>query len=186
MKARHFALASIILVTLPAAAQEPVEQGKFRLHKFEQPIGEETYQIRRGAASVAVTVDFKFTDRSSAVPLSATFRGAGDYTPQSFEIKGRTSRISSIDQAVEVQPDKIRLRNRDQWSEIAAPAQFFTIAGYAPATMQMLMVRYWSKHGTPAELAALPTGKVKITAHGKDEIVVDGKSSRSPATRWRG
>jgi hypothetical protein len=41
--------------------------------------------------------------------------------------------------------------------------------------MQMLMVRYWSKHGTPAELATLPRGKVKITAHGKDEIAVDGK-----------
>ena len=25
----------------------PIEQGKFRLHKFEQPIGEENYQITR-------------------------------------------------------------------------------------------------------------------------------------------
>jgi hypothetical protein len=28
-------------------AAAPVEQGKFTLHKFEQPIGEETYEIRR-------------------------------------------------------------------------------------------------------------------------------------------
>jgi hypothetical protein len=36
------------------------------------------------------------------------------------------------------------------------PAQFFTIAGYAPTTMQMLMVRYWATHGSPADLATLP------------------------------
>ncbi len=46
-----------------------VEQGKFTLHKFEQPIGEETYEIRRDGDSLAVKMDFKFTDRGSPVPL---------------------------------------------------------------------------------------------------------------------
>jgi imidazolonepropionase-like amidohydrolase len=175
MNMRALALIAVAFSCLPLAAQDPLEQGKFRLHKFEQPIGEETYQIRRDGASLAVAVDFKFTDRSTAVPLTATFRGAPDFTPQFFEIKGKTSRQSEIDQAIEVQPGKIRLRSHDQWTEMAAPARFFTIAGYAPATMQMLMVRYWSKHGSPAELATLPTGKVKIEPHGKDEITVDSK-----------
>ena len=53
-------------------AEQPadvVEKGKFVLHKFEQPIGEETYQISRDGDSVVVKVDFKFTDRGTAVPL---------------------------------------------------------------------------------------------------------------------
>ena len=38
------------------APSEPalIEQGKFTLHKFEQAIGEETYEIRRDGDALAV------------------------------------------------------------------------------------------------------------------------------------
>jgi imidazolonepropionase-like amidohydrolase len=158
-------------------SQPIVEEGKFRLHKFEQPIGEESYAITRDGDSLVVKIDFKFTDRSTEVPLSATFRGASDLTPRSFEIKGKTSRLSTIDEAIEIQADKVRLRNREQWTDLAAPPQqFFTIAGYAPATMQMLMVRYWAAHGSPVDLPALPSGTIKIEARGADSITVNGKT----------
>jgi imidazolonepropionase-like amidohydrolase len=162
--------------TKPGSLGTVVESGKFRLHKFEQPIGEETYQITREGDTLAVHMDFKFNDRGSDVPLSASFRGALDLTPQAFEIKGKTSRVSSIDQAVEVKPGKIRLRSRDQWTEVAPPSQFFTIAGYAPTTMQMLMVRYWAAHGSPAEMATLPSGHVRLERRGEDKISIDNKS----------
>ena len=97
-------------------------------------------------------------------------------TPQSFEIKGKNSRSTDIDEAVEVQARKIRLRDRDKWTETARPPQFFTIAGYAPATMQMLMVRYWATHGSPAQLATLPGGQVKIERRGQDSVSIDGKT----------
>jgi imidazolonepropionase-like amidohydrolase len=152
-----------------------IEQGRFRLHKMEQPIGEEKYEITRDGQSLVVKMEFKFMDRGTAVPLSATLRAAGDLTPESFEIKGRTSRQSEIDETVEVSADKVRLRNREKWSEAARPKQFFTIAGYAPATMQMLMVRYWVAHGSPAELETLPGGRMKIEPRGQDTIKIDGK-----------
>src|ERR1700727_603091 len=148
-----FIASACVLLTqrLPtAAAQQPanaesspvVEQGKFTLHKFEQPIGEEIYEIRRDGDSLAVKADFKFTDRGQAVPLSVTFRSAQDFTPQTFEIKGNTSRATTIDEAVTIAPGTVHLRTRDKQSELASPSgPFFTIAGYSPATMQMLMVR---------------------------------------------
>ncbi len=157
---------------------EVIEHGHFQLHKFEQPIGDETYDISRDGTSLSVKVDFKFTDRGSAVPLAATFRGTQDFTPQAFEIKGQTARPVEIDEAVEVQSDKVRLRDRDRWTEVAPPAQFFTITGYAPATMQMLMVRYWAAHGSPVELATLPSGKVRIEPRGDDSVTVDGKPEK--------
>jgi imidazolonepropionase-like amidohydrolase len=177
-------LALAVLVAPPGrGTQNPtpqsltlIEQGRFRLHKFEQAIGEETYQISRDGGSLVARVSFKFTDRSTDVPLSATFRGAPDVTPETFEIKGKTSRQSSIDQAVEVQPGKARIRNRDKWTEIPLPAQYFTIAGYAPITVQMLMVRYWAGHGSPATLVTLPAGRVKIEPRGQDAIGINGKS----------
>lgn len=177
----------IAIVTLclagPVSAQSAtqndtpvVEQGKFRLHKFEQPIGEETYEVTKDGNALAVKIDFKFTDRGTPVPLTATFRGAADLTPEAFEIKGKPARTTEIDQAVEIQSGKVRLRNRTEWKEVAAPAQFFTIAGYAPATMQMLMVRYWAAHGKPAELATIPEGKVKIEPRGDDSVAINGRN----------
>src|SRR5271156_3275745 len=168
-----FALALAKSLSLTAFAQSPapVEQGKFILHKFEQPIGEETYQITRDGDSLSAKIDFKFTDRSTPVPLTAAFRSANDLTPRAFEIKGKNSRSTDIDEAVEVQTDKIRLRDRDKWTETARPAQLFTIAGYAPTTMQMLLVRYWAAHGSPAALATLPgSGHVKVEPRGSDSV----------------
>jgi imidazolonepropionase-like amidohydrolase len=161
------------------ASQDPsriVEQGKFTLHKFEQPIGEETYEIRHDGDSLAVKVDFKFTDRGTPVPLTATFRGAADLTPQSFEIKGQTARSVSIDEAVTLDAGKVHFRTRDKQSELTLPAgSYFTIAGYVPATMQMLMVRYWATHGSPAQLPTLPSGSVKVEPRGQDTIHLTGK-----------
>ncbi|MGB8542672.1 MAG: amidohydrolase family protein [Candidatus Acidiferrales bacterium] len=190
------ALVFALIVALPLLAQEPgqqiqsrppqtqaspsaagvAEQGKFILHKFENPIGEETFQIVRDGDSLNVKMDFKFTDRGTPVPLSATFRGSEDLTPQAFEIKGQNSRSTAIDEAVEVRSGQVRLRDRDKWTEVARPTQFFTIAGYAPATMQMLMVRFWASHGSPAEMVTLPSGRVKIEPRGQDVIAIDGKN----------
>ena len=159
----------------PATVARPVEQGKFTLHKFEQPIGEETYTISSDGDALAVNMEFKFTDRGAAVPLSATFRSNKDWSPLAFEIKGKNSRSTFIDEAVEVNPTGVRVRDREKWTEAAKPQQFFTIAGYAPTTMQMLMVRYWATHGSPAQLTTLPTGTVKIEPRGQDVIKIDGK-----------
>ena len=183
----YFAFASLLwtAATSPAAQTKAstdssiVEQGKFTLHKFEQAIGQETYEIWRGGDSLAVKMDFKFTDRGSAVPLAAAFRGATDLTPQAFEIKGRTARPVTIDEAVAIEGSTVHLRTRDKQSEAALPAgAFFTIAGYAPTTMQMLMVRYWASHGSPAQLATLPTGVVKIEPRGTDTIRVGAKEEK--------
>src|ERR1700723_1794821 len=183
---RPVSLAAFAQSPVPAAEQAQtaaansasLEHGKFILHKFEQAIGEETYEVRRDGDSLNVKMDFKFTNRSTAVPLTASFRSASDFTPAAFEIKGKNSRETDIDEAVEVQAEKIRLRDRDKWTETARPAQFFTIAGYAPTTMQMLLVRYWATHGTPAQLATLPTGSVKVESRGRDTVRVRTKDEK--------
>ena len=176
-----------------AAQQQPapdssavVEHGKFTLHKFEAPIGEETYEIRRDGDSLAVKMDFKFTDRGSPVPLAATFRAAQDLTPQAFEIKGLTARSVSIDESVTIDAasNRVHFRTRDKQSDLPSPSgPFFTIAGYAPTTMQMLMVRYWATHGSPAQLATLPSGSVKVEPRGQDTIHITEKNGTGERSR---
>src|SRR4051794_4727635 len=79
-----------------------VETGKFRLHKFQQPIGEESYEISRDDNGIVVKSDFKFTDRGSEVPLSTHLRTDMDYAPTHFDIKGNTSRQSTIDDEINI------------------------------------------------------------------------------------
>src|SRR5580700_514691 len=176
------AVSPAVSATQPPATTDAfpiVEQGKFTLHKFEQAIGEETYEIRHDGDSLAVKVDFKFTDRGSPVPLTATFRSAQDLTPQAFEIKGRTARGVEIDEAVTLDAGRVRRRNRDQQSDSSSPSgPFFTIAGYAPTTMQMLMVRYWATHGSPAQLSTLPGGSVRVEPRGQDTIHLAAKDEK--------
>src|SRR5271155_398183 len=171
-------IAKPLQLTALAQSSAPVEQGKFILHKLEQPIGEETYQITRDGDGLSAKIDFKFTDRSSPVPLTATFSSANDWTPRAFEIKGKNSRETDIVEAVEVQSEKIRLRDRDKWTEAARPPQIFTIPGHPPPAMQMLLVRYWATPGSPAQLTTLPRGQVKVEPRGSDTVSIDGKDQK--------
>lgn len=172
-------LCPVFAQQMPNATPAILEQGKFTLHKFEQPIGEETYEIRRDGDSINAKIDFKFTDRGSPVPLTTAFRAAQDLTPRSFEIKGKTARPVSIDEAVTIEGGTVHLRSRDKQTDSAAPSgPFFTIAGYAPTTMQMLMVRYWASHGSPAQLTTLPSGSVKIEPRGQDAIDIGDKDEK--------
>ena len=152
------------------------ETGKFTLHKFEQPIGEETYTIAHDGGSLTLKTDFAFTDRGTKVPLSATLKAADDYTPQSFIIKGNTSRMSDIDSDVELNGSNATIRQGKDTRSVAAPQSFFTISGYAPVAIQMALIRYWRAHGSPAQLAMLPTGEVRIQDRGAETIEIGGRS----------
>jgi imidazolonepropionase-like amidohydrolase len=154
---------------------------KFRLHKFEQPIGEETYTAgpsQSAPAANSYSIDFKFTDRGTPVPLKANFSGNENLDPFSFGISGRNARTAAIDEAVEVKGGTIRSRIDKTWTETPRPEKFFTIAGYAPATMQMLLVQYWKKHGSPESLKTFPTGEVRIHPRGQDSITIKGRTGQ--------
>jgi imidazolonepropionase-like amidohydrolase len=152
------------------------EHGVFLLHDEERLAGKETYDISSDGAGVMVTVDFNFANRGRNVPLSATFKGQKDWTPIAFQIKGHTSRTTTIDQAVEVQSGKAHIRSRADRHNVDTPQRFFTIAGYSPTTMQMLLLRYWRGHGSPKQLDILPRGgQVEIIPRGWDTVTVSGR-----------
>jgi imidazolonepropionase-like amidohydrolase len=167
----------LAFLPLPLRSQttSPVaETGKFRLHKFEQPIGDEIYSITRDRDTLTLKSDFAFTDRGTKVPLSATLKVADDYTPRSFIIKGNTSRMSDIDSDVEVDGSNATIRQGRETHTVNVPHSFFTISGYAPVAVQMALIRYWRAHGSPVQLAIFPGGEVKILDRGAETIEVDG------------
>ena len=164
------------LALFAQTASSSDESGNFRLHKFEQPIGEESYTISHDGNTLTLKSDFLFTDRGTKVPLSATLKATNDYAPQAFIIKGNTSRISDIDSEVEVSGLNATVRQGKQTQTVGAPQSFFTIAGYAPVAVQMALIRYWRAHGSPVQLPTLPSGELKIQDRGPETVEVEGRS----------
>ncbi|MGB8885690.1 MAG: amidohydrolase family protein [Candidatus Korobacteraceae bacterium] len=168
-------LVAVVPAILLAQTSTPsAESGKFRLHKFEQPIGEETYTITPEGSTLTLKSEFEFTDRGSKVPLTATLRTSDGYVPQSFVIKGKTSRMSDIDTEVTINGSSAAVRQGKDTRTVTTPASFFTISGYSPVAVQMELVRYWRTHGSPAELATLPSGAVKIQDRGSETMDIGG------------
>jgi imidazolonepropionase-like amidohydrolase len=167
------AVTFVLLQTVHTPAQA-TESGKFRLHKFQQAIGEETYTVSKDGNSVTVKSDFKFTDRGSAVPLTTSLKTDGELNPVDFTIKGKTSRESDIDDEVAITGASASIREGKETRTVQTPKRFFTIAGYAPAAMQMMLLRYLEKNKITST-ETLPVGSVSIEDRGKDSATSDGK-----------
>jgi imidazolonepropionase-like amidohydrolase len=154
------------------------EQGVFNLHKFEQLIGKETYTLTRSPQDVTLKSDFKFTDRGTPVPLTATLTMEKDLTPRDFQIKGKISRFSSIEDSV---------HGRSAGAVTIPPGEnFFDIQGYAPVSVQMMLVRYWRSHGSPKRLKTLPRGEVQIQDQGSEAFTIAGRKAQLHKLSIRG
>ncbi len=154
---------------------EIVERGKFVLHKFAQAIGEETYEIRKSGRSFQLASNFEFTDRGYAVPLTAKLNFDSEFTPEEFEIKGKNARFNPIDDFVIVDGSNVHIRQDRSEKNERRPRQFFMISGYAPAAVQMMLLRYWRAHGSPNRLRIFPTGEVNIEHRGSDRVEIGSK-----------
>lgn len=195
MRIRHFSALSLICAggmavdaanplwaqAAPADTGRVVERGRFRLHKFQQEIGTETYVIRDLDSVLVVQDTFHFTDRGTDVPLSTTLRLRKDLTPVHFAIKGSTARGSSIDTEITVANGEARVREGTETRTVAAPGRFFTIAGYAPVATQMLLLRYLARH-PGAAVDVLPRSRVSVERRGVDTVATTG--GRQVLTRY--
>lgn len=112
-------------------------------------------------------------DRGNPVPLKATIVLNGtSKEPISFGIRGKTSRISSINDSVTILNNKVVIQKDSITTSLAHKPNSFPIAGYSPGTAQMLLIQYWNTHQRPKEITTLPSGSVQIKLDGKDTIMV--------------
>jgi imidazolonepropionase-like amidohydrolase len=158
------------------------EHGTLLLHFLQLPVGEETYQLTTSPdGSLTLHANFEYTERGSRVPLAASLHMKPDLTPLQFEAKGKSYRPFSVDAAVQVNPDgrTATLREGEKTRQAKLPEHFFTISGYNPFSVQMMLIRYWSGHGKPARLVQLPAEvpgtEALIEVTGQESIDVEGK-----------
>jgi hypothetical protein len=164
---------------LAAQAAPANESGAFILHKFAKANGKETYTLDQQPNQQILTSDFLFTDRGSPVPLKTTFTATSDLRPISLVSKGNVSRESALDLSIQIPADSstaaITLNGKSSVTPLPT-GPFFTIEGYAPASLQQMLLRYWLSHGQPASLPILPTGSVQIHPAGTLDVQLSGHS----------
>ncbi len=173
---RKYALLLVsIISSIISIAQNPTDSGSFFLHKFAQNIGKETYKLTKTGDEYSYEIDFKFTDRGQPVPLKAQLVTTNNHEPISLFIKGSTSRFSTINDTIHIKNKQAKIRVDDSVYSQAMKPIAFPVGGYSPGTVQMVLLKYWKKHGEPKSVHLLPTGDVTIQKDGRDTLTFMGK-----------
>ena len=174
-------IAALLAAAVGAAAPDPIERGTLRLHYVQKPIGWERYTITRDGNALAMSSDFDFTDRGGRVQLAATLRMQPDFTPIAFKASGKSYRFVNVDSEIRIEGSDAVVRADGAEARVTLPAQFFAVDGYAPFAAQMLMLRYWQRHGQPRVLKTvpgLPINDVFVEARGREAVRVGGNVVR--------
>lgn len=178
-------IVSLLLLTFPASLARAqvsapnIESGKFRFYETKQIRGEETYQITQapnGELIVQAKTDMPFAEQENKPLVNATLRTAKDFTPLSFAIKGPTLLELQEDTSITVQGQMANVQDRGQNKSTPVPRSFFTMSGYVPVTVEMMLVRYWLAHGRPASITLFPKGEAFVEFRGKDNLTIAGKT----------
>jgi imidazolonepropionase-like amidohydrolase len=155
-----------------------IESGRFRFYETKQPRGEETYEIRadaNGELTIQARIEMPFAFQEKKPLVKATLRTKSDLMPLSFEIKGPTLLEIEEDTSVTVQGNTAKVQDRGTVNNVNLPRNFFTLSGYVPITIEMMLVRYWLAHGRPASIPLLPAGEAFVEFRGKDTLTMSGK-----------
>ncbi|HWZ46573.1 MAG TPA: hypothetical protein VNW97_24075, partial [Candidatus Saccharimonadales bacterium] len=183
--------AAVVLLTASVAAQntgappEVVEKGSFTLHLLLHPIGKESYEITRTGQNggLAMNVQLEYSDRGRKRSVSGVLRMKDDFTAQGLEVNNASNTSStSAPDAVEVHDGKATIHEGNASREVTLPAKFFVGFGYTPASVQMMMVRYWLRNGEPSSLPILRANlaakaqAAEIRFAGRDSITIEGNA----------
>lgn len=173
---RYILLSILSLSAFFATAQTKSDSTSFFLHKFEQKIGKETYRVSKTGTEITYSVDFKFTDRGSPVPLKAELKLTPAFEPIGLKIKGNTARSATINDTISMVGNIAKIKVNDSSYTQKINTLTFPVASYAPGTVQQVLLQYWKSHKQPASINTLPFGSVQIKKDGEDEISFNGKS----------
>lgn len=164
-----------------SASVKVIERGKFLFFDTNQPQGEESYEITSDNNTIVVRSQLKL-EGENKISLSASLTLNRDLSPRSYEIKGTKPSGLAIDYAVEIRGQDAIVRDGKETNTLRVASQYFTIASYAPLAVEMMLVRYWSRHRTKGPLFIVPNGppnnKVTIERLGRDTVTINGKQTR--------
>jgi hypothetical protein len=178
----------------PQPAGHVIERGKFRFYETKQIRGEEDYTISRITGDellIRAKTTLPFAEQDTKPLVNATLRTSLNYTPRTFQIQGPTLLDIEENTSVQIKNEAASIRDRGQNAVLNVPAAYFTLSGYMPVTMEMMLVRYWLAHGKPASIPLLPAGEAFVEFRGNDSVTISGKETalsryHLSGKNWRG
>jgi hypothetical protein len=148
------------------------DSGRYIIHRWLQPIGEESYTVTRDNRGIHFDINFLFTDRGTRVPLKTKMSLTKDFSPASFVIKGKQDRQLSIDDSIIINQGQVFVKKRDTTYTEKLVSNAFPVVGSVPVTMQVLLIHYWNSHGRPTLIKGLPNGEeIEIRYKGIDTML---------------
>jgi imidazolonepropionase-like amidohydrolase len=164
-----------------SAGQAPVETGSILVSLLERPIGRETYELRPDGQGWQFTGEISLTERGGALQHKASLHLDADLTPRRLTAAGRTYRFVNSDVSVEVADRTAQVTQFGETARVPLPRTYFAALGYAPMSARALLIRYWERHGRPADLTVVPgtpTRLVRIRSRGSDRVRAGAETLR--------
>ena len=150
------------------------QSGRFTIHMILHVVGEERYNISQTSGGIVLNTTLEFTDRANKRTTSAALRMTNDYTPLELSVKG-----THLD-SVTVKDSSANVQEAAASRTFAPPPRYFTIFGVSPFAVQMMMLRYWTTHGKPANLPVLRAQAgaepIRIQFAGNEPIRIPGQT----------
>ena len=107
---------------------------------------------------------FHFEDRGTAVDLTGALDLGKDGATH-LVVRGRNYRLFRSDSDVTVADGRAHVRDLTAERDVVTGARpFFPVDNYAPIGVQEALVRFWLAHGRPVEIAAAPSGPIRIAS----------------------
>ncbi len=164
----------LLIFACTNAVGQNADSGQFIIHRHLKIVGKETYQLKSMAdGTQTYSIDCFYADRGKDVPLKTTMVLSASGEPMQMISKGFTSKMSQINDTVTINRDSLVIKKDSTTLSHPKPANMFPADGYAPATMQGLLVKWWIKNGKPSQVNGL-FGSVEIRFLGVDTIQYAG------------
>ncbi len=176
MKSLPFFIIILLSCTSLFAQTQVTDSGTFNLHKFAQNIGKEKYTETKKGDTLQYKTDFQYVDRGDTVRLKAAMILTSRLEPVSYRIRGGTSRFSSLNDSIVIRNKTAYIKVDDSSFKKTLTGINFPVAGYSPATAQMLLIKYWKQHNQPQQVHMLPFGDAVITKDGEDTLSFNNKN----------
>ncbi len=162
------------IAVLFAAIAVAQDREKFIIHRSLKVVGEETYTLKKNAKGFTVyNIECNYVDRGKEVPLKAIVELNDADVPSTVVIKGKTSRFQLIDDSINFDTKQAFVKQNSITKTVKLQSNSFPIDGYAPATLQWLLIKHWLKTGKPTMISSVPNGGVELKELGQDTILVN-------------
>ena len=151
-------LALIFSCAVAQAQQKPIitEHGIFNVHLIQHIIGQEEYTVTEIGTSRELTINTTTNDRGMKRTLSTTLDFIPDYSPTKLEQHTvSTTPAPDTSSLIEIHGPTATIRELTTTRTLTKPAVAFTGLAAMPASLQMMMMRYWLTHHRPAQFQLL-------------------------------